>query len=703
MSIKSITGIVVSWNDSELLKESIGSLRRVHPSMKIIVVDGSPEGSKCWAYAKTLRDKLTKVYLLKYNIGHGKGLDFGIKKAKTKYVLLFDSDIVVKQPFAEVMLNCMDEDLYGMGMIEQVCKDGMYHKSKKDRYLIPYLHPYFALVNRKKYFEYPPFIHHGSPWIMTMNTIHSCRKKLIKAFPTTDFVIHKKRGTRTKDPKEFRIENWDQVPNFLTIITRKHPFRDKCYKEHRESLLSQTDLDFYPLIIYDKKGRGVPWANRQLYECQNKINSDYVFILDDDDKLIDRDFIKDIKEIVQKHNPDVIMVKMERKGKIYPTDISWKKDPKFANIVMSNFIVRSSIYKKYAKSFCVDQGADFYFIREVLKHPYKVHWEDKVYSKVMVVSKGGPEKDYSLQDYSSIQILDNNITAITCTGDRPEAFEMCVKWMQRQTVKPKQWIVVDDGKVKLKSIPDKCTYIRRIPSENDPPHTLCLNLLEGLNHTIHPKIIIIEDDDWYCPDYIKIMSKELNENDLVGVQSLLFYSAQLPGYSFRNKVRHPALFQTAFRSSIVPYVQKICLQYDSNKNISHKGLIDSAVWENKVFNQIKNKDVVVINESIPSSDGTMVPKGHKFYAPFPNFIKRRLGKTNKVSYLKSRAVKKILTPSPDKPLAVGMKGLPGRPGLTQAQKSGHSFYKCDNSYLYLRQVIGEDYKYYERFKNEKGK
>lgn len=71
------------------------------------------------------------------------------------------------------------------------------------------------------------------------------------------------------------------------------------------------------------------------------------------------------------------------------------------------------------------------------------------------------------------------ITVITCTGDRPETFELIKKWMKAQTITPAQWIVVDDGKIPIK-VTREFEYYRRIPKESDYLHTLCLNLLTAL-------------------------------------------------------------------------------------------------------------------------------------------------------------------------------------------------------------------------------
>jgi hypothetical protein len=70
------------------------------------------------------------------------------------------------------------------------------------------------------------------------------------------------------------------------------------------------------------------------------------------------------------------------------------------------------------------------------------------------------------------------IVLVTPTGDRPEAFALCEKYVASQTVKPDVWIVVDDGEV-----PAVCTmkqhYIRRNRQIDEMSHTLPLNMVEA--------------------------------------------------------------------------------------------------------------------------------------------------------------------------------------------------------------------------------
>ena len=56
-------------------------------------------------------------------------------------------------------------------------------------------------------------------------------------------------------------------------------------------------------------------------------------------------------------------------------------------------------------------------------------------------------------------------TIITPTGDRPDAFELCCKYVQRQTIKPVEWIVIDDGETPT-TMPDNCNYLKFIKRKN---------------------------------------------------------------------------------------------------------------------------------------------------------------------------------------------------------------------------------------------
>jgi hypothetical protein len=88
-------------------------------------------------------------------------------------------------------------------------------------------------------------------------------------------------------------------------------------------------------------------------------------------------------------------------------------------------------------------------------------------------------------------------------------------------------------------------------------------------------------------------------------------------------------------------------------------------------------------------------KGKKFYAPFPKFIERRIGNKLGISY-GTRDISKYYH-TVNSPISIGIKGMPGRPGLTQAQKGLQGFYTYDKDSVYLQKLLGEDFRHYKEF------
>jgi glycosyltransferase involved in cell wall biosynthesis len=208
------------------------------------------------------------------------------------------------------------------------------------------------------------------------------------------------------------------------------------------------------------------------------------------------------------------------------------------------------------------------------------------------------------------------ISVITPTGGRPLAFELCELWMSRQTKQPDEWIVVDDY-----SMPTMCKlgqkHIRREPFWSPDGYitpeghigymTLQQNLIEALKHVTGDIILIIEDDDWYHPDYIKtIFNKFENSSEenrfpfLIGDTLTRYYNINQYSYIIYNNLHHASLCQTAFNSMFIPQVNILAVRFLYNT------YFDNNLW--------------------------------------------KFSKGNKLNFLSKY------------PLSVGIKGLPGRPG-----------------------------------------
>jgi glycosyltransferase involved in cell wall biosynthesis len=156
--------------------------------MRIIIIDGSRKTDPCYEYARSLGTGMTTVVSANYNIGHGRGMHLGISMVKTKYVLIFDSDIVMHKSPVEKMLAMMEPDTYGVGYLEKAGLDGFEYGAKirhKNQEFMWMLHPYFMLISRDRYYDFHPFVHHGAPCFKAARDIHmkGLTSKIIKSFP----------------------------------------------------------------------------------------------------------------------------------------------------------------------------------------------------------------------------------------------------------------------------------------------------------------------------------------------------------------------------------------------------------------------------------------------------------------------------------------------------------------------------------------
>ena len=213
-----ITGVVVSCNTKELIKKAYESVRKFHPRMKIIIVDGSTEGNECHEYVASVgrSDVYAEVFQVGYNIGHGRGMCVGIYYAETPYVLCFDSDTeMIKSPVWG-MLSMMEKDTYGVGYVEKTGFDGFEYGAKSEHSKegwMRYLHPYFQLIQVSVYRKFHPYVHHGAPCFLTILDIHKrgLSDKIIKEFPglghtsgegwtwkgvPREYILHNVAGTR---------------------------------------------------------------------------------------------------------------------------------------------------------------------------------------------------------------------------------------------------------------------------------------------------------------------------------------------------------------------------------------------------------------------------------------------------------------------------------------------------------------------------
>jgi hypothetical protein len=86
---------------------------------------------------------------------------------------------------------------------------------------------------------------------------------------------------------------------------------------------------------------------------------------------------------------------------------------------------------------------------------------------------------------------------------------------------------------------------------------MCANLRLAWKHVRHDRILIIEDDDYYAPNYVATMLSWLEEADLVGEVGARYYFVQRRLYRLFTEHEHASLCRSGFRRSVLPLVRKL--------------------------------------------------------------------------------------------------------------------------------------------------
>lgn len=168
---------------------------------------------------------------------------------------------------------------------------------------------------------------------------------------------------------------------FLSIITRCYK-RPVALRRNQLSVGKQMCGNYEQIFLVDEIGLGIKAADeRMAIEASALIRGEYVYILDDDDLLIDNQFVAHIHAIARSHDPDIIMVKSDngRLG-ILPGAETWEREPQPGRVSVLNYVVKAEVWKRHASAFAThpDDAGDAMFIVELFKHDYSVYWFDSI-------------------------------------------------------------------------------------------------------------------------------------------------------------------------------------------------------------------------------------------------------------------------------------------------------------------------------------
>lgn len=245
------------------------------------------------------------------------------------------------------------------------------------------------------------------------------------------------------------------------------------------------------------------------------------------------------------------------------------------------------------------------------------------------------------------------VSLLTPTGNRPEAFALCERWMAQQTYKPDFWIVVDDG-VEPTPVSDPFIKYIRAPIPWQPgQNTQKSNLQEGTKHYLMGDVVfIIEDDDYYAPTYLEDMlgmlstqkqKESINRGyvypSLIGSARARYYHLRTRTYRVMGNTHHASLAQTGMTKEVVQDVFSPILE-------TERGMFDIKLW-----NSFSSPNV----------------------------------------YMRGVLDKKTNN-------HVSIKGMPGRPGIGVGHDARvHGAWHKDPDLKRFKDWVGPDYVYYEPY------
>lgn len=171
--------VSVNYNTPDLIKELVDSLIETNQVFPLRIIDGSNDKN-----LKRLNDYLQSVEMqapsivehFDYNIHHGPGMDYALESSKYKYVLLLDSDVIVKKGLIkrfESMINAFPKAVfYGRRLI--VDERGFnIEVSKGPTEQYDYIHPSCMLVRPDQYRKIDSkFTKHGAPCFYMMKLLN---------------------------------------------------------------------------------------------------------------------------------------------------------------------------------------------------------------------------------------------------------------------------------------------------------------------------------------------------------------------------------------------------------------------------------------------------------------------------------------------------------------------------------------------------
>lgn len=234
--------------------------------------------------------------------------------------------------------------------------------------------------------------------------------------------------------------------------------------------------------------------------------------------------------------------------------------------------------------------------------------------------------------------MESGITLITTTGLRPEAFDLCQMYVLRQTsTEPMQWIVVDDG----------------IPEQTIHTEAFAARQIE---------VNVVRPRPAWTPQMRNTQARNLQAAiPLIRYDKIFFIEDDdwyHPGYlDYLAPLLKDDIWIVGECPAVYYHVERQLLE---RHNFAHAALCETGIRSDLIP---LLERVVTVNDFIDVRLWQCTPAQHRKLVP--------------------------------RKYSVGMKGLPGRPGLGLGHQLGRPGMVQDEDWKLLKSYVGDDYLHYK--------
>ena len=282
-----ITVLICQNKTPDLIRLSLESLLTFYPTIKILVVNGTPqdEAGK-WLRYKEARTPNLRVWDRVGYDSHGVAMHEAItQQIDTKFVLMMDSDVIVKRGgwIEDIRFDLLDlgsPPAFAAGSLMNVTNSNYaIGAPTNEADILRYIHPSCGMINREIYLQFlaksnnkTAFCDHGAPCVYTMQYAQKNGYQVI-GYPVADYVMHLS-GASWTNPRTVWSNDFNVfIRPLVTFISDVYIFQaDRDY-----DVIPYSNQSTGHYVIHGQEAKEI---NNKLFDTRLRITGDYVCVVE---------------------------------------------------------------------------------------------------------------------------------------------------------------------------------------------------------------------------------------------------------------------------------------------------------------------------------------------------------------------------------------------------------------------------------------